>query len=199
MISNKKEFQFPPVGVENADVIEWLLLDAKLNMMGLNETERQIVLRTLSLNSEQPTIDITSFNQEVTWLYQTLDAVLPDQGDVQNRDEWLEIHQPLQAIYNSISQSQIPIAPSTLAQDFLGLANNTSYLTDDDDDKDYITKLPNGINTLREFRFRLQNLADSLSPIESVVAQANIKLDEFLSNDQSDMIAAGRYLASIDN
>ena len=185
MLSLEPEALFPSGELASGEAIEWVLLDAKLQLMGLGPSERRIMIQRLHPKSRP--IDGDEFRQEISWLAKSFELLVPEENILKYRNEWVEFYEKIRSLQQLIVSSKVGTSPAVFATDVENLLSEMDLLTDDDDDQDYLEKNPAVTASLSTIRLRLKNLATATGGSASAVRLANDRLDEFLSGDHGDL------------
>ena len=189
----------PPETDLEEGIVEWLLLDARLHLMGLGASERRMMIQRIHSRSSTSITD--RILHEITWLRETLERIMPPEGEVQRDDEWLAPLSVLRAIEKAADEAELRITETAFEEEINNLVLEVGHFSDDDDDREYLEHHPEAASLLSEYTVRLKNLDQTIESLKFSVTLLNDRLDEFLSGNQGGLklsLGPSRGLASND-
>lgn len=167
-----------PDNARNEDALDWLLLDAKLSLLGLGSTERA---RFLARVDPRPQAELDPAVADALGSASgALEAVLPDEGVVVNNQEWVTVLEAARALEKwmrdhpgrSLVHASEPIE---------GVRGSLEWLTDDDDDRAYIDLDPKVAKAVGALKVAFARIATIASTSRSPVAEVNRTVDTFIT------------------
>ena len=186
--------EFPPGGVTDDEALEWVLLDARLCLLGLTLEQRALLLERISVSSPFP-MDLHATFVELVSLIKT---AMPSEEEVVRADEWLAIQEQVERLESATSGIEFSVLPRLVSQEIARLSENAGLLSDDDDDKAYLASNEEAADALQQFEARLLRLGVELFQSESSVRRVNDSLRLFLEASDGEVGLGGvsRVIAS---
>ena len=186
---------FPPA-LKNDGAIGWMLLDARLHMLGLDRDERRVVLQRVS--HEQGS-DLTQYRSELRQAAESLEKAAPGEGVLSNVGEWQDLAREATQITELIELA--PTGDESIGSALEAMHGRLGYLNDDEDDRSFIKSNAAAAAAVEEFKRAALRLLITYRGARSPLESANAQMAEFLEKHSQAARAAldvkpGRFLAS---
>lgn len=178
---------FPPVDAQHHEIVDWILLDSRLQLLGLNQSQRHSILSRVT---ESMSASGTVSDFDVDLLESSFKSAYPDAALYRENDSVSEYEEWQQALFHT---ENLLVLLRTLERPFdhqafvseLNLAiAQTAFLNDRDIDQQHFSSNPKAVEQMRIYKALLSQLSErGNTPLRS----ANSKLQEFLLNNSSDL------------
>ncbi|QDV33026.1 hypothetical protein [Tautonia plasticadhaerens] len=183
LVSDGPDALFPTGDLASGEAIEWVLLDAKLKLMGLGTSERREIIARIRPGVEPVGPD--EFRGRVASLLKRFEAIIPAEGVVNLRTEWTDVADQLRSIRQILLSSAGDVRPEVFKPILDATRSQLRFLRDDDDDKAYIAANPEVEASLEAFQVGVLDLYRAVEGSVSAAKLANERLDAFLAGDSS--------------
>jgi hypothetical protein len=177
------EAGFIPGDTSNEEALSWVLLDARLHLLGLSREQRLSLMRRIQY--EPTLIRDLDINSELSSAIGDLESALPEQGVVERRDEWIAALSAAQVLNELVSVLPQDSRPHFLGPALEELQGQLLFLEDDADDQAYLKTKPEAARAVASAKASIAKTRVFVSGSRSHVIRMNEQLGLFLQQQSN--------------
>lgn len=171
-------------GTAPLELVERLVLDARLHLLGLQQDTRRALVQRIGDADVGWSVD--AVGDAVGEMASSLERVLPSPDVVSNRSEWVSVVEQLETLEELLASGLFSLDGPALAKVLETISGDLYLLGDDDDDMAYLAQGTEARSEVDSLAVRLAFFVEGLKSGQVPSRAANRILDDFMSTGEGE-------------